>query len=193
MYSARLGEFVALPRGTVAHGPASMPGRGGVHVMARPMNPTVGGHEWLVLLSPDNRRTMTTREVQAEVQAGRLSSDTFVWQAGMSAWAPIGSIAELAMPNVRPTAPQAQPSIGWDVPLAQRLRPNSPHDDPRQFSPPTTLRPQLVLELVATGAAVLLIVLGTSYSLYVGGAFQPGNAVQDGLHTAGAQAKTAAH
>jgi hypothetical protein len=159
--------------------------------MAHPMNPTVGGQEWLVLINPDNRRMMSTREVQAEVQAGRLARETFVWRAGMSAWATIGSIAELAMQNTRPTVPRTRPLSGWDAPLDRTPRPVFDHDE-AQFSRPTTLSPGLVLELFATGAAVLLIVLGTSYSLYVGGAFQPGSAHHDGLHAAGGTPATGA-
>jgi hypothetical protein len=167
--------------------------------MAQQMNPTVDGQEWLVLISQDDRRTMSTRQVQAEVQAGRLARETLVWRAGMSAWASIGSIAELAMQNTRPTVPRARAPLGWDAPLAQTPRPGSGHDEELYSSRPTASSSQLVLELIATGAAVLLIVAITSYTLYSAGAFQAGSAQHDspegepGRTAAGADAKTAAH
>jgi GYF domain 2 len=159
----------------VAHEAPSMPTYAGVNVMARQMNPTVDGQQWLVLMSQDHRRTMSTREVQAEVQAGILPRETLVWRAGMAAWASIGNIAELSAQNTRPTVPRARAGAGWEAPLAQTAQYDSAHDDPRHDARPRAQSPQVALELFATGAAVLLIVLLTSYTLFAAGAFQPGS------------------
>jgi hypothetical protein len=171
-----------------------MPTYAGVNIMARQMNPTVDGQEWLVLINQDNRRMMSTREVQAEVQAGTLPRETLVWRAGMAAWASIGSVAELATQNMRPTVPRARAAVGWDSPLAETARPGSPYDDQRQFSRAQPPSAQLVLELFATGAAVLLIVLLTSYTLYAAGVFQAGGTHADTAHREmDAEARAAAH
>jgi hypothetical protein len=160
--------------------------------MAQQMNSTVEGQQWLVLINPDMRRTMSTREVQAEVRAGTLARETLVWRAGMAAWQSISSINELGLSNNRPTVPRAR-AAGWDAPLSAS-RPDAGGGYDAYPSRPHAQSPQLMLELIATGAAVLLIVAVTSYTLFAGGAFQAGSP-----HTpasspgASAQAKGAAH
>jgi hypothetical protein len=72
------------------------------------MKPRLEEQEWLVVIDQDNRSKMSTREVKAYVQAGKLARETLVWRAGMSAWAAIGSIAELATLPSRPTVPRGQ-------------------------------------------------------------------------------------
>jgi hypothetical protein len=162
----------------------------------------VDGQQWMVLINQDNRRMMSTREVQAEVHAGTLARDTLVWRAGMAAWQSISSISEFGLSNTRPTVPRAR-AAGWDAPLSQRPDAEGGYDHPghAHASRPTAPNPQFMLELIATGAAVLLIVAITSYTLYAGGAFQAGGGEHggDGSHAAastaeaGAQAKAAEH
>jgi hypothetical protein len=142
--------------------------------MAHNMNPRLEGQEWLVLLDQDNRSKMSTREVQANVQAGKLARETLVWRAGMSAWASIGSIAELATQSSRPTVPRGQPPAKYNPRFAETVA--SSYRAAQYARRPAAPSPNLMLELVATGAAVLLTVLATSYALYTAGAFQAGSA-----------------
>jgi hypothetical protein len=160
--------------------------------MAQQMNPTVEGQQWLVLLNSDMRRMMSTREVQAEVRAGTLTRDTLVWRAGMAAWQSISSISEFGLSNNRPTVPRAR-AAGWDAPLASP-RPDAASGHDAYESRSHAQSPQLVLELIATGAAVMLIVAVTSYALFAGGAFQAGSShAPASSPEAGARAKAAEH
>jgi hypothetical protein len=172
--------------------PTSAPTNG----MAQQMNQTVDGQQWLVLINPDNpdmRRMMSTREVQAEVRAGTLARETLVWRAGMAAWQSISSVSELGMSNNRPTVPRAR-AAGWDAPLTASPRPDAAGDEDLYAPRSHAQSPQLVLELIATGAAVLLFVAVTSYSLFAGGAFQAGSPHTHGsAPEAGAQAKAGEH
>jgi hypothetical protein len=160
--------------------------------MAQTMNPTFEGQEWLVLINQDNRRMMSTREVQAEVQAGLLARETLVWRAGMNAWASIGSIAELAAQNSRPTVPRQRPP-GYNPRLAETM-PANRIIAAQYLRPAPAPNPQLMLELMATGAVVALIVAITSYSLYTAGAFKAGGDVPAPTHAHAGTSKTnAAH
>jgi hypothetical protein len=142
--------------------------------MAREMSPTFQGQEWLVLINRDNRRQMSTREVRAELQAGRLASETLVWRAGMNAWAAIGSIAELASPSARPTVPSGRPG-GHNRRFAETIASN--HRIAQQYAAlRAAQRKPVRLQLIATGAAVLLTVVATSYTLYTAGVFRAGSA-----------------
>jgi hypothetical protein len=121
---------------------------------------------------------MSTREVQANVQAGKLAPETLVWRGGMSAWASIGSVAELAAPSSLPTVPRRQPQAGYNPRFAQTVI--SSHRAAQQHGQrPTVSSPRLALALMATAAAVFVSVLGTSYALYTAGAFQAGSARPD--------------
>jgi hypothetical protein len=144
-----------------------------VQPVARNMNSRLEGQEWLVLLDQDNRSKMSTREVQAYVQAGKLARETLVWRAGMSDWASIGSIAELATQSSRPTVPRGQPPAKYNPRFAETVASSY---RVAQYARRPAPSPMLMLELVATGAAVLLTVLATSYALYTAGAFQAGSA-----------------
>jgi hypothetical protein len=148
--------------------------------VARDMNPRLEEQEWVVLIDQDNRSQMSTREVKAYVQAGKLARETLVWRAGMSAWAAIGSIAELATQPSRPTVPRGQLSAGqlpakYNPRLAETVA-SSYRAAQHYGRRPAAAGPKLMLELVATAAAVLLTVLGTSYALYRAGAYQAGGA-----------------
>jgi GYF domain 2 len=142
------------------------------------MDPSLEGQEWLVLIDQDNRSRMSTREVLDSVRAGRLAPDTLVWRGGMSAWASIGSLAELATQNSIPMPPRGQPRSGYNPRFAETVI--SSHRAARQYQRrPTASNPRLVLALIAAGTAVLLTVLATSYALYTGGAFQAGSGRPD--------------
>jgi len=209
MAAQKLDHRSPLRMAAVAHGAYGMPTYAATNIMAQPMNQTGDGQQWLVLINQDTRREMSTSEVQTEVQAGVLSRETLVWRAGMSAWQSISSIAELGLANARPTVPRAKATVGWDAPLVPTPRPQAGHDHAGhqhaghhhaghhhsyQLSRSGAQNPQLILELVATGAAVLLIVLVTSYTLYAGGAFRAGGESHgEGTHAASAEARTAAH
>jgi hypothetical protein len=159
----------------VANGAASVPTYARFNVV-RDMNSRLEGQEWLVLIDQDDRRRMSTREVQANVQAGKLAPDTLVWRGGMSAWASINSIAELASRRSLPTMPRGQLPGGYNPRFAETVI--SSHRAAQQYGRrrPTTSSPRLVLTLMAAGTAVLLTVLGTSYALYTAGAFEAGGA-----------------
>src|SRR5688572_16053586 len=47
---------------------------------------------WLVLLGGTDQRPMAAVDLRAAVQSGAVALETLVWRAGMSEWAPIGSI-----------------------------------------------------------------------------------------------------
>jgi hypothetical protein len=155
--------------------------------MARDMNPRLEEQDWVVLIDRVNQSRMSTREVKAYVQAGKLARETMVWRDGMSAWASIGSIAELATHTSRPTVPRGQLPAKYNPRLAETVASSyraAQHNERRPAAP----GPKLMLELVATAAAVLLTVLATSYALYAAGAYQAGNARPDADAHAGAPA-----
>jgi hypothetical protein len=135
------------------------------------------GREWVVLLTPDTRRMMSTREVQAEVSAGTLSRETLVWRAGMSEWMAIAGIGELDVPSARPH--RVAPSVSWEAPAAGHPQPTA-HDHARPHAHAHAQRPasnaELTQELVATGAVAVIVVAITLYVLSLGGAFAPGKA-----------------
>jgi hypothetical protein len=144
------------------------------------MNPTFQGQEWLVLVNRDERRMMSTREVQAQLRAGTLARGTLVWRTGMEAWASIDSIAELASQNARPTLPRGRTPDGYNPRLAETIASN--HRIARQYATQRAAQSRrLTLDLIGAGAAALLAVAATSYALYRAGAFQPGGG---GAHAA---------
>jgi len=149
---------------------------------------------WLVLVAAGDQRTVQTSALRAALQARAIAPETLVWRAGMSNWAPLGSIGEL----VQQPAP---PAPGWDVQptqapsSAQRaaeqyLSTRGPGlgdtttyaawDPPqgrvvaRQPAPPANV----TSELLATGMVVFGIVMFTLYVLSLGGAFEPGGGTQ---------------
>jgi hypothetical protein len=167
------------------------------HGAARGVNHSADGHEWMVLLSPDTRRMMSTHEVQAEVSAGTLARETLVWRAGMSEWMAIGSIGELDVPVAR----QHRPAPGWDAPAAPSPRPAAQtqprahlqhqqyqHEHYHQHA--SAPNPQLMQEVVTTGAVAMIGVAVTLYMLSLGGAFAAGG-VHSAAHAAPASSATA--
>lgn len=148
---------------------------------AHGVNPSAEGREWVVLLSPDTRRMMSTHEVQAEVSAGTLARETLVWRAGMSEWMAIGSIGELDVPVARQHAPAAP---GWDAPAvpshrpAAQTQPRAHLEHVQHHHHASQPNPQLLQEIVTTGAVAMIGVAVTLYMLSLGGAFASG-----GVHT----------
>ena len=150
---------------------------------------------WLVLVGGSEQRPMPAAALRAAVQSGAVALETLVWRAGMSAWAPIGSIGELVQ-----LAPAAAPAASaWEAPLAQGptaaqqaaeqyLSTRGPGlgdtttyaawDPPqgrvplRRAAPPPA---NITSELLATGLVVFGIVMFTLYVISLGGAFTAGS------------------
>lgn len=143
---------------------------------ARGAYPPADGREWVVLLTPDTRRMMSTREVQAEVSAGTLARETLVWRAGMNEWLAIASIGELDVPSAR--AHGAPPAMRWEAPAAAQPRPaghgHAGHGHAHAHRPSSNS--EIVQELLTTGAVAASVVALTIYMLSLGGAFAPGSA-----------------
>jgi hypothetical protein len=145
------------------------------HSAGRGAYPPADGREWVVLLSPDTRRTMSTPEVQAEVSAGRLARETLVWRAGMSEWMAIAAIGELDMPAAQLEAR----ATSWQPPgAAQQLPTQHAQARPRAQRPASSSDP--VQELVMTAAVAVIMVAMTLYMLSLGGVFAPGGAQHAG-------------
>lgn len=114
-------------------------------VLEAPLN----DQEWMVQVTPVDRRMMGTEQVVAEWRAGKISGKTLVWRTGMNDWTPIGNVAELrsarelvAGPSIVPPAPQpsypppapmpansaslAPPPVARPAPLPPATLPSSP-------------------------------------------------------------------
>jgi hypothetical protein len=142
---------------------------------ARGVYPPADGREWVVLLTPDTRRMMSTLEVQAEVSAGMLARETLVWRAGMSEWVAIASIGELDVPSAR--AQRAPPAVGWEARAVTQPRSmGHGHVRPHAHAPRRASNSEMVQELLTTGAVAAIVVAVTLYMLSLGGAFAPGTA-----------------
>lgn len=144
------------------------------HSAGRAAHPPADGRQWVVLLTPDTRRMMSTYEVQAEVSAGTLARETLVWRAGMNEWMAIASIGELDVPMAQQhRAPP--PGASWDAPAATPPRhaahARSGHPAQRQAS-----SSEILQELLTAGAVATIMVAMTLYMLSLGGAFAPGTA-----------------
>jgi len=142
------------------------------HSAARGAHPPADGRQWVVLLTPDTRRMMSTPEVQAEVSAGTLARETLVWRAGMAEWMAIASIGELDVPMARPH--RAPPAGSWDAPAAHPRHAGHAHARPQAHRRASSS--ELMQELVTTGAVAAIVVAMTLYMLSLGGAFAPGTA-----------------
>ena len=94
------------------------------------MDAPLGEQEWMVQITPHDRRMMSTEQLSSELQSGVLvQRDMMVWRAGMGDWAPIASIDELrsvlpvsALPPIEPPAPRPLPPP--PAPLPPRLGSN---------------------------------------------------------------------
>src|SRR5688572_22828841 len=67
------------------------------------MDAPLGDQEWMVQVTPLDRRMMSTDQLVAEFHSGRLSDKTLVWRGGMDDWLPIQRVEELA--NAQRPAP----------------------------------------------------------------------------------------
>ena len=75
------------------------------------MDAPVGEQEWMVQVTPLDRRMMSTDQILAELATGNLiTPQVLVWRAGMSDWAPISSVDELRVGRaVMDTVPERRP------------------------------------------------------------------------------------
>jgi hypothetical protein len=90
------------------------------------MDAPLGEQEWMVQITPHDRRMMSTDQLLGEIATGHIvRRDTLVWRASMSDWAPIARVDELA--NAAADAP---------MPMAPERRPLPPPPAP---IPPTRL------------------------------------------------------
>jgi hypothetical protein len=70
------------------------------------MDAPLGEQEWMVQITPLDRRMMSTDQVIAELATGTLvKRDTLVWRAGMSDWAPIARMDDFASTGIDAAAP----------------------------------------------------------------------------------------
>jgi hypothetical protein len=165
------------------------------HGAARGAHHPTDGREWVVLLSPDTRRMMSTPEVQAEVSAGTLARETLVWRTGMSEWVAIGNIIELDVPLAR--AHHAPAAASWDAPMAASQR-SAGHMHARPHAHRRASNSELMQEVVTTGAVAMIMVAVTLYMLSLGGAFAPltaqhASGASQGTHAAQAARAPASH
>jgi hypothetical protein len=94
------------------------------------MDAPLGDQEWMVQITPLDRRMMSTEQLLAELATGTLvKRDMLVWRTGMSDWAPIHRMDELAGSGVidvpasveRRLAPLPPPP----APIPPRVVPNA--------------------------------------------------------------------
>lgn len=61
------------------------------------MDAPLGEQEWMVQITPQDRRMMSTEQLLSELATGNLvQRDMLVWRTGMSDWTPIARVEELA-------------------------------------------------------------------------------------------------
>jgi hypothetical protein len=140
------------------------------------MDAPLGEQEWMVQITPHDRRMMSTDQLLSELQTGVLvQRDMLVWRSGMGDWAPIVSIDELrsvlpasvlpasvlpasALPVMEPPAPRPLPPP--PAPLPPRLGSNvnaspGPLSSPRAPMPVPASVPFAMPKPVAPAADVL--------------------------------------
>jgi hypothetical protein len=86
------------------------------------MDAPLGEQEWMVQITPLDRRMMSTDQISAELATGNLvNGDMLVWRHGMSDWAPIASVEEWrsAAPVAERPAPRPLPPPPTPVPPAR--------------------------------------------------------------------------
>jgi len=100
-------------------------------VVTQLMDAPLGEQEWMVQVTPLDRRMMSTEQLFTELGTGHLvKRDMLVWRSGMSDWAPISSVEEL-----RAGAPRAAVSV-TDATLA-----SIPDRRPAPLPPPAPVPP----------------------------------------------------
>jgi uncharacterized protein DUF4339 len=131
------------------------------------MDAPLGEQEWMVQITPLDRRMMSTDQIALELASGSLvNRDMLVWRHGMSDWAPISSVEELRangatvdMPAVRPLPPPPAPlrpptpvpparvgsnAFSSPAPLGRAPLPpppSVPYAMPRPLTPPPEVAP----------------------------------------------------
>jgi hypothetical protein len=105
-------QFLELPLELSLQSPPELPRAG---------TPEPG--EWLVALTAQDRRMLSSSQVTSGLQRGELRTDMLVWRRGMSAWLPLAGVAELA-PRKQPSTSFAAPPLPSPVsapPAARRM------------------------------------------------------------------------
>jgi hypothetical protein len=87
------------------------------------MDAPLGDQEWMVQVTPLDRRMMSTDQLVAEFHSGRLSDKTLVWRGGMDDWLPIQRVDELA--NAQRPAPSLASRMALGLPPPPAARPAS--------------------------------------------------------------------
>jgi hypothetical protein len=118
------------------------------------MDTPLGDQEWMIQITPLDRRMMSTEQLLAELATGTLvKRDMLVWRTGMSDWAPIHRMEELAGSGVidvpvvpeRGPAPERRPAPlpPPPAPIPPRLSPSplgsSTLASPGALPPPPSL------------------------------------------------------
>lgn len=84
------------------------------------MDAPLGDQEWMVQVTPLDRRMMSTDQLLAEFHGGRLSDKTLVWRGGMDDWLPIQRVEALvSAPRPAPTL-ASRMAMGLPPPPAAR-------------------------------------------------------------------------
>ena len=124
------------------------------------MDAPLGDQEWMVQVTPLDRRMMSTDQLVAELHGGRLSDKTLVWRGGMDDWLPIQRVEELVSaprpapslasrmalglpppPAARPASSQPLWSMPANAPLAAAPLPPPPVAMPPAGLPPAAMAP----------------------------------------------------
>jgi uncharacterized protein DUF4339 len=131
------------------------------------MDAPLGEQEWMVQITPLDRRMMSTDQIALELASGSLvNRDMLVWRHGMGDWAPISSVEDLRaggptvdMQVVRPLPPPPAPLPPPPTPVPPRNGssaysspgplgraplpppPSVPYSMPRPLTPPPEVAP----------------------------------------------------
>jgi hypothetical protein len=97
------------------------------------MDAPLGEQEWMVQITPHDRRMMSTDQLLGEIATGHIvRRDTLVWRASMSDWAPVARVDELAnaampmAPERRPLPPPPAPIPPTRLPSTTMVSPGAP-------------------------------------------------------------------
>ncbi|HKO93034.1 MAG TPA: GYF domain-containing protein [Polyangiaceae bacterium] len=131
------------------------------------MDAPLGDQEWMVQVTALDRRMMSTDQLVADLQAGKLSSKTLVWRGGMEDWLPIARVEGLAQAAGAPAsspaprmnvlaapAPLPAPPMWSTLPSAP-LGPPPAALPPNLSAPPPTSSPSMGLGLPPVAASAL--------------------------------------
>lgn len=103
-------------------------------VVTQLMEAPLGEQEWMVQITPIDRRMMSTDQLLAELATGNLvQRETLVWRAGMSDWAPVSRVDELKSPSGTLASPAGFQAERRPLPPAP-LPPPTPIPPPRPGS-----------------------------------------------------------